>query len=42
MIHAHLNKIFSKMQKYANISNKYQFGTMSHCKTDVHLINMSL
>ena len=42
MIHAHLDKILSKMQKYANISNKCLFDTMSDCETGVHLINMSL
>ena len=42
MIHAHLDKILSKMQKCANISNKCQFVTMSHGQTDIHLMNMSL
>ena len=41
MVHAHLDKILSKMQKCTNISNKCQFGTMLHCMTDVHLMNMS-
>ena len=42
MIHAHVDKILSKMQKCANIANKCQFGTMSHCQTNIHLMNMSL
>ena len=42
MIHAHLDKILSKMQKCANISNTCQFGTMSYHQTDIHLMNMSL
>ena len=42
IVHAHLDKILSKMQKYANISNKCQFGTMSDHETGVHLINMAL
>ena len=29
-------------QKCANMSNKCQFGTMSHCQTDIHLMNISL
>ena len=29
MVHTHLDKILSKMQKCANISNKCQFDTMS-------------
>ena len=42
IVHAHLDKILSKMQKYANISNKCQFDTMSDHETGVHLMNMSL
>ena len=42
IVHAHLDKILSKMHKYANISHKSQFDTISNHETTVHLMNMSM